>query len=197
MSLKRAWILLMEPLGSHLLMVGSLMRQINSCTTLLSCASLMPLLSTLLGCQGREGKAVCAAWSTLVRFSFVLLETGTKLGVLVLLETVPNSSCLIPPLLDRSDISFTFLKWYFNVCDQRTRRKKGTCVLESSRLRKSVDFSSFTQEVVTENCLGQELLLCFESMKSLNVTDQLSRQQSLKSGIAFSQPNALKTGILA
>lgn len=49
---------------------------------------------------------------------------------------------------------------------------------------------------VTENCLGQGLLQCFASVKSLNVTDQLSRQQNLKFGIAFSQPNALKTGIL-
>lgn len=77
-----------------------------------------------------------------MRVSFVLLETAIKAGVLVLLETVP--SCLIPPLLDRSDVSFTFLKWYFNVSGQKNRRKKGTCVSESSRLRQSGDFSSFT-----------------------------------------------------
>lgn len=57
---------------------------------------------------------------------------------------------------------------------------------ELSRLGKSGDFSSFTGEWVTENCLGQGLLLCFPSVKNLNVTDELSRQQSLKFGIAFS-----------
>lgn len=49
---------------------------------------------------------------------------------------------------------------------------------------------------MTENLLGQGLLLYFASVESLNVTDQLSRQQSLKFGIAFSQPDALNTGIL-
>lgn len=79
MSLTRVCILLAEPLGSHLLELGSPMRQIYSCTTLLSRASPMPLFP-LLGCQGREGKAVCADWSALVRVTFVLIETGTKVG---------------------------------------------------------------------------------------------------------------------
>lgn len=79
MSLKRVWIFLVEPLGSQLLELGRPMRQIYSSTTLLSCASPMPLFP-LLGCQGREGKAVYADWSALVRVTFVLVETGTKVG---------------------------------------------------------------------------------------------------------------------
>lgn len=122
MSLKLVWILLMETLGSHLLVVGSPMRQINSCTTLLSCASLMPLFPILLGHPGREGKPVCVTWSTLVRVGFVLLETGTKVGVLVLSETV--ASCLIPPLPDRSDVFFTFLKWCFECLQSKNQEEE-------------------------------------------------------------------------
>lgn len=122
MSLKLVWILLMETLGSHLLVVGSPMRQINSCTTLLSCASLMPLFPILLGHPGREGKPVCVTWSTLVRVGFVLLETSTKVGVLVLSETV--ASCLIPPLPDRSDVFFTFLKWCFECLQSKNQEEE-------------------------------------------------------------------------
>lgn len=64
---------------------------------------------------------------------------------------------------------------------------------ETFRSKKSGNFPMGRE---TENCLGQGLLLCFASVKRLKVTDQLSRQQSLKFGIAFSQSNALKTGIL-